>query len=92
MDNELQPIYKSLAEIRARREFLAKAIHGEEREIKTLWESLFHKPATSAITSPSKKLNFIMSTGAGVLDAAILGWKLYRKFAGNTSSNKRRRW
>lgn len=33
-----------------------------------------------------------MNVGAGFFDAAILGWKLYRKFGNKSSSRKKRRW
>lgn len=92
MGNEFQSTYVSLDEIRVRRESLSKEIHGEEREIKMLWEALFHRRSSDSSSSPSKRLNYILSTGAGVLDATILGWKLYRKFTNHSSSNKCKRW
>ena len=34
--------------------------------------------------TPSKRLQRLMSTGIGMFDAALLGWKLYRKFSGKS--------
>lgn len=75
------PSYRSLTQIRARKEALKKQIEEEDAKIKTLWDKLF-RPNEQADTSPSKRFTDVLNTGAGVLDALILGWKLYRKFSG----------
>jgi len=85
--NELPPIsaettpqpYTSLTAIQRRKEQLRKQIQKDDTQIQTMWKSLFSKS-----DSPSKgmRVSGLMSTGAGVLDAIILGWKLYRKFKG----------
>lgn len=83
MENETiqTPSYRSLTQIRARKEALKKQIEEEDAKIKTLWDKLF-RPNEQADTSPSKRFTDVLNTGAGVLDALILGWKLYRKFSG----------
>ncbi len=70
----------SLEELQARRDLLREEIVKDDEQIKALWNSLFHKPAMLTSSSPSKRIAGILSTGAGVLDGVILGWKLYRKF------------
>ena len=70
----------SLEDLQARRDLLREEIIKDDEQIKALWNDLFHKPAMLASSSPSKRLAGILSTGAGVLDGVILGWKLYRKF------------
>ena len=83
MENETiqTPSYRSLTQIRARKEALKKQIEEEDAKIKTLWDKLF-RPNEQADTSPSKRFTDVLNTGAGVLDALILGWKLYRKVSG----------
>lgn len=83
--------YNSLDEIRIRREFLAKDIDAEENKIKDLWTSLFAKEEISSHETPSKRVKRLLSTGAGLFDAALLGWKLYRKFSGKSLIPKFRR-
>lgn len=39
--------YRSLEDIRTRREAILKDIQADNKQIKTLWESLFHKADTS---------------------------------------------
>ena len=75
----LSPI-TTLEELEARRELLREEIIKDDEQIKALWNALFHKPAMLTSSSPSKRFAAIVSTGAGVLDGVILGWKLYRKF------------
>ena len=79
MENETiqTPSYRSLTQIRARKAALKKQIEEEDAKIKTLF-----RPNEQADTSPSKRFTDVLNTGAGVLDALILGWKLYRKFSG----------
>ena len=77
--NSSQPI-TSIEELQARKDLLNEEIQKEEQQIKDLWNTLFHKPAMLTSSSPSKRLAGILSTGAGIIDGAILGWKLYKKF------------
>lgn len=84
--------YRSLEDIRTRREAILKDIQADNKQIKTLWESLFHKADTSTALTPSRKFSTLMNVGAGFFDAAILGWKLYRKFGNKSSLRKKRRW
>ena len=83
--------YNSLAEIKARREALAKEIEADGQHIKELWEKLFAKDEPEAYATPSRRINRLLSTGAGLFDAALLGWKLYRKFSGKPLFSKKRR-
>ena len=93
MENELDittsAAYKSLEEIRTRKDLLKKQIRKDDQEIRTLWGNLFHKPEPLGVMTPSKRITGLMSTGAGVLDGIILGWKLYRKFKSGKRSKRR---
>jgi hypothetical protein len=81
--------YKSLSQIRARKEVLLEEIQKEDKKIKELWESLFyHEDLLSA--SPTKRISGLLNTGASIIDGLILGWKLYRKFHGYSFFRGRR--
>jgi hypothetical protein len=83
MDNHISnPItYSAIEEIQLRKALLLKDIQKDNNRLNTQWHSLFSKPdALKANATPSKRFNSVINTGAGFLDALILGWKLYRKF------------
>lgn len=73
------PVYHTLDEIRLRKAQLRTDIAKDSNQVEKLWNRLFHKQASGKQT-PSKKLSSLVSTGASVFDAFVLGWKLYRKF------------
>ena len=80
-DYSEQQQYRSLYDIRLRKEQLQKEIKADDEKIKTLWRSIFAKPAIlSKSASTNKRLNSLLSIGAGAFDGALLAWKLYRKF------------
>lgn len=75
------PTFQTIEEIRIRKALLLKDIQKDNDKIDLLWHSLFHKPKTfGQTTAPSKRINSLLSTGTGLIDAAILTWKLYKKF------------
>jgi hypothetical protein len=76
------PEYKSLAEIRLRKELLRNDILRDDQKIHNLWNDLFHAPsaALGSKSTTTRRFSGLINTGAGILDGVILGWKLYRKF------------
>ena len=80
-DNE--PVYRTLSEIRLRQAQLLADIAKESNQITNLWDNVFHNPRKSS--TPTKKISSLMTTGVGVADTVILGWKLYRRFSGKPS-------
>lgn len=87
-ESDITLTYRSLSEIRLRKAQLLTEIAKDNNKIRRMWDTMFHKPK-KAVT-PSRRISSLMNTGAGVLDAAILGWKLYQKFGGGRSSKKKR--
>lgn len=76
-----EPSYQSIEEIRLRKAALLKDIEADGAKIEEKWRSLFKKPeALSKPATPSQRITGLVSTGAGLLDGIMLGWKLYRKF------------
>lgn len=72
--------YRSLEEIRDRKDHLLSEIRRDDQQIKALWGNLFPKQQPMAALTPSRRISSLMATGAGVFDGILLGWKLYRKF------------
>lgn len=76
-----QTKYTSLSEIRERKQALLNNIRNDDSQMKALWDQLFGTSPSSLTTNlPSKRFSGFLSTGAGVFDGIVLGWKLYRKF------------
>lgn len=82
MNNESTTItYKSLADIRLRKEILRNDILKDDHKIQGLWKSLFHKPAiANSNAKPSERIQSLMNNSVGIVDGLLLAWKLYRKF------------
>lgn len=78
--------FNNLNDIDIERQRLKEAISKKEDELAGLWESLFHKEEESKIQTPTQRIMHYASMGTGILDGAILGWKLYRRFSGAKSS------
>ena len=78
---EPQKSFRSLEEIRLRKDMILRDIRKDDGQIRKLWGNLFSKPTTLTASTPSRRISGLMSTGAGILDGLILGWKLYRKFS-----------
>ncbi len=58
-------------------------INRKEEDISKLWDNLFHEkePARSGLFgSPTQRALDIVSSSTALIDGALLGWKLYRKF------------
>lgn len=72
--------YSSLSDIMQRKAQLKASLTANERRIGSLWKTLFQQDRPAANQSPSMRLANFISTSAGLLDGALLGWKLYRRF------------
>lgn len=79
MQNDLETPtgYKTLDEIRQRKEKVLSAIRDENRQIDRLWTNLFRddEPRKKGFTLAS-----VINTGMGFMDGFLLVWKLYKKF------------
>ena len=83
--------FSSLDDIRAYKEELLEQIRQDRDVILTKWNDLFHREEP-APQSKAQKIMKMLSMGTGVLDGAMLGWKLYRKYQeGAFLFGKRRR-
>ena len=92
-DNTVQSERKfsSLDDIRLYKEELLEQIRQDRDVISTKWNDLFHREDPTP-QSKAQKIMKMLSMGTGVLDGAMLGWKLYRKYQeGAFLFGKRRR-
>jgi hypothetical protein len=78
---EEEPLkYQSLLAIRARKAQLNKDIQRSEQEIKSTWNALFHPKKNPTPNTPTQRFLSLASSSVGLIDGALLGWKLYKKF------------
>lgn len=72
--------YTDLREIRLRREYLSKEIDRETREMRELRKRLFGKDKTQGSSRRKFSASGIITMAGGVVDGALLAWKLYKRF------------
>ncbi|MCM1079619.1 MAG: hypothetical protein NC344_07525 [Bacteroidales bacterium] len=72
-------MYNNINDIILKKEELRKAIIQKEKEISILWDDTFHPKDNNSFNTPSQRLLKYANTGLGLMDGALLGWKLYRK-------------
>ena len=92
-DNTVQSERKfsSLDDIRLYKEELLEQIRQDRDVISTKWNDLFHREEPTP-QNQAQKIMKMLSMGTGVLDGAMHGWKLYRKYQeGAFLFGKRRR-
>lgn len=76
-------MYNNLEELQEQRRQLNASLKTKEKEIADQWHSLFVQEEKSPFMTPTQKLLSYANTGAGLLDGALFGWKIYRRFFGN---------
>ncbi len=80
---QFEPEYKSLDDIRLRKAQLHADLIKDGNKIAGLWNELMYKPKDT--NKSAQRFSGVINTGVGMLDALILGWKLYHKFSGKKS-------
>ena len=80
--------YRTLNDIRQRKEELRRLLQKDNGEITQLWQGLF---TNTRPDTPTNRIQGLMSKGIGVVDGAILGWKLYQRFR-PTKKQKKKNW
>jgi hypothetical protein len=85
MTNSDQPLlqFKSLDDIRARKDQLRMEIRKDSQTMRTQWDGLFHKEKSNL---PSQRFANMMSTGAAVFDGILFAWKLYNRLHGKSQN------
>lgn len=65
-------------------------IAATETKLADQWDEMFHQEEEEIVLSPTKRILSMISNSAVIIDSALLGWKLYRKFNGGSSRRRRR--
>ena len=86
MKSETNYDIDSLAMLRTSKVMVRKELDDSEEKLGNIWNALFHQPAALKSSSPTQKALALVTNYAGIIDGAILGWKLYRKFGKMTKT------
>lgn len=70
----------NLEEVRLRKANLQTELLRKEGNIRKLWNDIFHSKKKTS--SKKNRISGIVNSSMGIIDGALLGWKLYRKFGG----------
>ena len=73
---------ESLKTLNEQRASIKSEMNAKEKEMRKLWNNLFHKePQTLRESlSPTHRALSMLSSSTAVIDGLLLGWKLYRRF------------
>lgn len=71
--------FETLADIREYKEQLRGQLKADEQSMAEGWNALFHRDEAVS-QNRAQKLMRMINLGSGMIDGALLGWKLYRKF------------
>lgn len=74
--------YRTLSDIRLRKAQLQTELTRDTNRARGIWEGIVHPKKTAGKSRGKFSAASLITTGAGVLDGALLAWKLYRKFGG----------
>lgn len=77
---------ESLAEKKSR---LREELDKREEKMGKIWNEMFHEKDEEELNSPTQRVMALINTSAGVIDGAILGWKLYKKLGKGVSFFKK---
>lgn len=80
----------SLTALRNHQAELRQHLTKSEEKLGVIWDDIFHKPTPRNHNSPTQRALTLITSYAGVIDGAILGWKLYRKFNGAIKGFKKK--
>lgn len=70
----------TLEQLAERKDALRAELDNSEEALGQIWNEIFRSPSEEELSSPTKRAMAWMTTSAGLIDGALLGWKLYRKF------------
>lgn len=61
---------------------LQEEMDTSEEQLATIWNEMFHSPTAEELNSPTKRIMATITSASTLIDGALLGWKLYRRFGG----------
>lgn len=81
----------SIEALCARKEQLRGELDVVEERMSGIWHEMFRQPTAEELGSPTKRLLATITSASALIDGALLGWKLYRRFGGAKSWFRRRK-
>lgn len=69
----------TLSELKAQADLIREQIRVEESEMHRHWNSLTNQSKNESKSKTQRLIGFL-TKGSTIIDGALLGWKLYRKF------------
>ncbi len=80
MQNNSNTQLDTLEQIMLEKENLHKELQLHEQKMADIWHATFREPTPEEQASPTKRVIAWVTASAGLIDGALLGWKLYRRF------------
>ncbi len=71
--------YRSLSDVRHRKELVLEQIKTQNKEMTLLYKELLNKRKHKK-SGKKSTVSTVVKTSMGILDALLFGWKLYRKY------------
>lgn len=90
ISNDTTTPINSISELKMRQLEMRRLLDMSEGRLSNIWNDIFHDKSSHSLTSPTGKAISFLSNSAGVIDGAILGWKLYRKFSSTFKKKKKK--
>lgn len=81
----------SLETLQMRKNELDTELQESEDKLSDIWNKMFHQPTEEEMASPTQRAMSLISSSMGLIDGAILGWKLYKKFGKGLSLFKKKK-
>ncbi|MBQ0074761.1 MAG: hypothetical protein KBT34_11255 [Prevotella sp.] len=70
----------SLTQIGEMKDAIKAELEKNEERLEEIWDDMFHKPTEEEMASPTQRAMAFITSSAGLIDGALLGWKLYNRF------------
>lgn len=80
MQKNINTPLDSLEQIMIEKENLRSEMSLHEQKMAEIWHATFREPTPEEQASPTKKAIAWVTASAGIIDGALLGWKLYKRF------------
>lgn len=80
MQQNINTSLETLEQIKLEKDNLHAEMLLREQKMAEIWNATFREPTPEEQSSPTKKAIAWLTASAGLIDGALFGWKLYRRF------------
>ncbi len=80
--SDVTPTIDSLEVLTQYKSQLQAEMDTSEEQLATIWNEMFRSPTAEELNSPTKRIMATITSASALIDGALLGWKLYRRFGG----------